>query len=500
MTAMKSQRSQRNLQKGRSQRNLQKIKSRRHIQQSSIGDDEDKEELNKSKQRSNRRESHKTVTSTTSERRRSRSGSERLKSKRRSNNNNNDNNKTSAASGEMDKPVGSGSAVDRKEATNGSEHGRRRSSSKHRRTTNIEKELRSEASHSSSRRILEGRSTSVGPTGRRRRSSNSSKPKSSSRREKGNGMSQSEVVGRSRHSSSSNNMQMSTSEIAGRTRHSSSKANDALNRSLSSAEPLLAQHNKRPASRRESAKRHSVRSTNNWLVGGKEGSTSSHRKSGRRRASRLPDTQEENMNDEDDDKDDIQGVLQINVHRDDTSTDKLTMGVSVTKDPSTLSHKVSEKEKDIYALGVLSPSHLEKQPDKISPTETPSAGGSPGEIVKVQFIQSGGKVIKVNAPQAPKTPTDHSSGHSQKNKNLLTSLAKNLLPASAHGNSATPGRKKRVSAISKIAGSRYRNFSGSDNTDHDDIDEANKDKEEKLSGTVNPKWKKVDAAIPVLHL
>lgn len=305
---------------------------------------------------------------------------------------------------------------------------------------------------------------------------------------------------------------------------------------MSHAEPFTAQQS-RPISRRESAKRHGVRSNNgNWLrrdgssrsILKGSGSSSRHlngKKKGRRRkksSARIDERGEEfddkDSSDDDDDDDNSDNddgknhsAMQMSVSQlsgVDGDDNDLHVEVLVTKDPSSLSPNPSS-DRDIYALGVLSPTNLEKQPAaKTSPGAVLSAGGNqaPQEVVKVKFIQSGGKVMKLtNSPGAPQTPSDTQS----KAKKKLSSLAKGLLSSSAaskitpQSNTNGGKKKKRVSSIASMVGSRYQTFAG-DDTDHDDDDYDDEDGHncdgKRLLNTDESNWKEVDAAIPALQL
>ena len=302
---------------------------------------------------------------------------------------------------------------------------------------------------------------------------------------------------------------------------------------MSSVEPFLAQQS-RPVSPRESAKRHSVRAHNtNWLRGGDgsskmaDGSTSSRKGRRRTTSARIAEQyDEDNSSDNDHDG----SVMQMSVSqypRGDSGDDhdnNLTVEVSMTNDPSSLSPNPSsdhDRQKDIYHLGVLSPAHLDKQPAaaKISPNNNACAGQQhdPQAIVKVQFVQSGGKVIKLTTtPATPRTPSDHhpNSTPRKQAKQKLTSLAKKVLSSSSKTtpqSSSGGKKKKRVGTIANLVGSRYHTFAG-DDTDHDDDgeqenndDDDNHDDNAGLLSTEDEdrglsNWKEVDAAIPVLQL
>ena len=125
----------------------------------------------------------------------------------------------------------------------------------------------------------------------------------------------------------------------------------------------------------------------------------------------------------------------------------------------------SSDDKNIYGLGVLSPSNLEKQPSSTSPAE-------PKEVVKVQFIQSGGKVVPV------KSPCDASQPTPRKAKKKLSTLLGGFKSSS----------KNKKSPLSK-----YQTVS-------DDDGGMALDEDSGSAMTDLSSWKQVDAAIPVLQL
>lgn len=487
-----------------------------------------KNELDRSTRR--RRESHRTITSSSSvadksNRRRSKSASARRKSKRPSANSAlssgdsnviiDDTNRVSSAS-ISNENIKNFSSDNR--SMDGSRSGRqRRSSSKPRRKTpksgNLSDEHDNELLNSTHHST---RSTDAGNLrgGRRRSSSAGPSRRRSSKRPSRTGTSGSGSSG-----NNNANDQISQSEATHRTRLTNDFNNSSTSM-LSSAEPFTVQQS-RPISRRESAKRHGVRSNNgNWLrrdgssrsVLKGSGASSRHLKGRNRRKSstRIDEVGEErdetsSKDESDDDKNHSAMQMSVSQFAGGSGDDnELHVEVSVTNDPSSLSPNPSS-DRDIYALGVLSPTNLEKQPAaKTSPGAVLSAGGKQAqEVVKVKFIQSGGKVMKVtNSPGTPQTPLDTQS----KAKKKLTSLAKGLLSSSTSSKTAqqsgTNGgkKKKRVSSIASMVGSRYQTFAG-DDTDHEDYDDdKNGGDGQRLLNTDEDKWKEVDAAIPALEL
>ena len=339
----------------------------------------------------------------------------------------------------------------------------------------------------------------------------------------------------------------------------------------------------RPQTRREAAKRHSVRA-NGWLTGdnnnNNNNNSGSHNKGGRRRRGSATRSIAENNDEEeeedqhtqdfyDDSEEDHHHVttttsgggggggggsssskpkhlhnklLQMSVsdigtsnsaEGADTIHENITVAVSVVADPATLSPPNNKSDsnnnkKNIYALGVLSPAHLEKQPamKKKSAEISPAAH----EVVKVQFFQSGGKVVPIKSPVTGGggigtgivIPDPSSTPHG-KAKKKLSSLAKNLLSSNKSTLPNASSKKNKKNRGNSIMSSKYHKYAGDDTDQEDDMidfdiqdehDHDDGDDDHDSHGTDNHKaglldreaprqrrsWEEVDAAIPVLQL
>jgi len=313
----------------------------------------------------------------------------------------------------------------------------------------------------------------------------------------------------------------------------------SMNSSISTINSFGVEQLSRPQTRRESAKRHSIRA-NGWLGGGNASASklsSGGGGGGRRgRTSRIPENEGANNHSDDEDEDidnsdhdefydeESEGrhqqrrhgshhgghggkkkggrkhynnkLLQMSISElgpnHDNNDDNITVEVSVMTDPNPdyrhnkddNNSKSNSSKKNIYALGVLSPSHLEKQPAmKKKSAEISPSPASATEVVKVQFIQSGGKVIKVD-PNSHNINNNSNNGRSpiagsglmpgtvsetphKKATKKLSILAKNLL-----GSSKTPlvmGGGTSSSKSKQPKSSKYSSFAG-DDTDQDDDD------------------------------
>lgn len=225
------------------------------------------------------------------------------------------------------------------------------------------------------------------------------------------------------------------------------------------------------------------------------------------------------------------GILQMSISEfgDDPTSGELPPIKVTEEDPLTLSpDSISKynddspgdgtKKKNIYGLGILSSAHLDKQPKKASPGSNKASASpiSPGEIVKVQFVQSGGKVIPVSQLQASISNglggiggigSADPSRTPQKAKKKLQSLLSKV----------TGGGTSKVSSATRTrtVASKYQTFDDDDGeheprrfdvTDEDDEDDdIDNDNVTSASAPLTSSrskgsWDAVDAAIPVLQL
>jgi hypothetical protein len=178
-----------------------------------------------------------------------------------------------------------------------------------------------------------------------------------------------------------------------------------------------------------------------------------------------------------------------------------------------------KKKKNIYGLGILSSAHLDKQPMKVSPVSNKASASpiSPGEIVKVQFVQSGGKVIPVSQLQASISnglggmagigPGDLSGAP----RNATKKKIQNLL------SKVTGGGTSKVSSSTKTrsVASKYQTFDDDDGehqarrvditNEGEEDDETDDDNVTSASTPLTSSknkgcWDTVNSAVPVLQL
>ena len=158
----------------------------------------------------------------------------------------------------------------------------------------------------------------------------------------------------------------------------------------------------------------------------------------------------------------------------------------VSADPLTLSSDAAE-QKALCALGALSPTHLEKQPVA---TGTISPPPQPQEIVKVQFVQSGGKVIPLKSG-SPKESPDGVTETPRKAKKKLSNFKLTFGKAGKSKNTKAPLSKHQTFSDDE---------GGFDTNDDDTVEQNDNDNEnDPLDGT-RSSWQDVDTAIPVLQL
>ena len=148
------------------------------------------------------------------------------------------------------------------------------------------------------------------------------------------------------------------------------------------------------------------------------------------------------------------------------------------------------RAQNIYSLGILSADHLDKQPSTSGNASTASA---PQEVVKVQFIQSGGKVVPVKpSPTTGGSNTPEATPKHKTKKKLSKILAFGMAP-------------KKPKA--KPPASKYQNFSDDDGEGEEgeeedgvSLQESTSTMGESIASSSAASWKDVDAAIPVLQL
>lgn len=189
---------------------------------------------------------------------------------------------------------------------------------------------------------------------------------------------------------------------------------------------------------------------------------------------------------------------------------------AVDHDPLSLSPQSAHgggggEKHNLHGLGILSDTHLDKQPANSSS----SVGAAPSqEIVKVQFVQSGGKVVPLKQGSSTRDSFLLDGGDkAQSTPRKAKKTLQNLL-----GFHKTPKKSRKSSVMSKGStlsiSKRYQTFGDEqddedDKTDDDDAAQstagdstspASVHPDEREFAGNNKDWDKVDAAIPVLQL
>lgn len=199
---------------------------------------------------------------------------------------------------------------------------------------------------------------------------------------------------------------------------------------------------------------------------------------------------------------------------------------AVDHDPLSLSHQSAHggggEKHNLHGLGILSDTHLDKQPANSSSSVggIPSSQQQPQEIVKVQFVQSGGKVVPLKQGSTRDSFLLDSGDSNNNTKPQSTPRKAKKTLGNLLGFHKTPKKSRKSSVMSKGStlsasiSKRYQTFGDEDDdeddkSDDDDAAQSTADDstspssvhpDEREFASNNKEWDKVDAAIPVLQL